>query len=130
LQILDRRATAGGPVPVRESGPLLNRDQQFYVVDGVEYCWLHRLPLSGSYRVSDDHFFTVYGWRGQEAKFPLAKLYEAHETERSSGTNPFCPDCQKEYERWLAAEHQRWPAEDRSDDRGAEVADKLKGEGE
>ena len=74
-----------------------------YVADGVEYCWLHRMPLSGSYPVSDTHFFTVYGWRGHESQFPLAKLYQAGDTERTCGMSPFCPGCQKEYERWCAA---------------------------
>lgn len=75
-----------------------------YVVDGVQHCWLHRNPLSGSYPVSDTHFFTVYGWCGHESRFPLAKLYEASDSERTSGTCSFCPDSQEEYERWLAAE--------------------------
>src|SRR5580658_5147781 len=78
-----------------------------YVVDGVESCWLHRVPFSGSYLVSDTNFFTVYGWRGHESEFPYAKLYEASGSERACGTSTFCPVCQGEYERWLATEWRR-----------------------
>jgi hypothetical protein len=73
-----------------------------YVVDGVENCWLHHAPLVDTYPVSDCHFFTTYAWRGHESKFPLAKLYEASPGEQTSGSMAFCPDCQKEYERWTA----------------------------
>lgn len=86
-----------------------------YVIDSVEYCWLHRLPFSGSYLVSDSHFFTVYAWRGHEAKFRYAKLYEASDPQRASGTSAFCPGCQAEYERWLAAQCQDDSACDTSD---------------
>ncbi|MGH7135567.1 MAG: hypothetical protein ACREHD_07495, partial [Pirellulales bacterium] len=55
-----------------------------YVVDGLDHCWLHRVPFSGSYPISDTHFFTVYAWRGRESKFPNAKLFEATGSERSS----------------------------------------------
>ena len=88
-----------------------------YVIDGVDHCWLHRLPFSGSYLVSDIHLFTVYGWRGHESTFPYAKLYEASDSERASGTSTFCPGCQAEYERWLAAECQ--------DDSAAEAEDEA-----
>src|SRR5690349_403819 len=48
-----------------------------YVVDRVKHCWLHRVPFSGSYPVSNFHFCTTYAWRGHESKFLNAKLYEA-----------------------------------------------------
>lgn len=75
-----------------------------YADNGKAFCWLHREPLDGDYLVSAHFLFTTYSWRGHESMFPNAKLYEAHEGEKSDGTGDFCCRCQEEYEKWLKSQ--------------------------
>jgi hypothetical protein len=72
-----------------------------YTDNGQDFCWLHREPLSGSYLISPNLFFTSYGWRGEEHRFPNAKLFEANGFEKSEHSGAFCPKCQEIYEVWL-----------------------------
>ena len=73
-----------------------------YCVNGEEFCWLHHQPLSAKYSVSANFLFTVYAWRGQQSKFPNAKLFEAYGNEETFGMSSFCPKCQEAFEDWLA----------------------------
>lgn len=82
-----------------------------YTVDGVEYCWLHREQLSGSYPISANSPFTEYTWRGHESQFPNAKLYEAFGNEPTAGGGSFCPQCQALLEQWLATARSHWVSE-------------------
>jgi hypothetical protein len=72
-----------------------------YTYDGIEYCWLHRVPISSRYTVAANFLFVEYVWRGHEYLFPNAKLYEADESEESHATTSFCLKCQEAYEQWL-----------------------------
>jgi hypothetical protein len=74
-----------------------------YVVDGKEFCWLHRYPLGGAYLISALSTFTVYEWRGRpQAGLPHARLFEASCGQPISRTSSYCPVCQEAYERWQA----------------------------
>ncbi len=73
-----------------------------YTDNGKEFCWLHREPIEGKYRVADNFLFTTYGWRGQTSRFPNAKLYEAYGNQQSNSFGAFCLKCQEVYEQWLA----------------------------
>jgi hypothetical protein len=82
--------------------PYCGSPPTLYEESGKNYCWLHREPLAGSFPLSTRWLFTEYVWRGHEAQFPNAKLYEAFGDEPRSGTGSFCSKCQDVYELWLA----------------------------
>jgi hypothetical protein len=73
-----------------------------YCVDDQEYCWLHLTPIRAEYRISRLFLFTTYVWRGNEWRFPNAKLYEAGADEEGTTAGHYCTKCQDLYEAWLA----------------------------
>jgi ribosomal protein S27AE len=83
--------------------PHCNSVLHSYSDNGREYCWLHREPMSG-YRPYANFLRTWYTWRGQQAGFPNAKLYELQGAEQAEIEMLFCPRCQELFEDWMAAE--------------------------
>lgn len=72
-----------------------------YSVDGEDFCFLHRLPLSGRYDWSANFLMVAYVWRGRESAFPNAKLYEAAPGDPVWRTEGFCPQCQLAYDQFV-----------------------------
>jgi hypothetical protein len=74
-----------------------------YEKDGQEYCGLHNVPLSGTYRVIRNSIFADSLWRfADDSKFPNPKLHEAGPDDESDRTDQFCPECQRALDEWLS----------------------------
>lgn len=78
---------------------------QYRKSDNV-YCYLHRAEMPSTYATTSQFLLTEFVWRGQERRFPNARIYAVGEVDDSADDVqrfPYCEKCQSAYEEWIAS---------------------------